>query len=70
MASTDNDRDPQLHRLERTKNDFLVAQQRRRDKAPIADVGCGDTGDAPDLARSAADRPPGIAALATLTCCI
>ena len=34
MTSIDDDRDPQAQRLERMKNDFLVAQRRRRERAP------------------------------------
>ena len=33
MTSTDDDRDPQAQRLERMKNDFLVAQQQRCERA-------------------------------------
>ena len=33
MTSIDDDRDPQVQQLERMKNEFLVAQQRRRERA-------------------------------------
>ncbi len=44
MTSVDDDRDPQVQELEleRMKNDFLVAQQRRRERAASRP---GDTGD-------------------------
>jgi hypothetical protein len=63
MTSIDDDRDPQARRLERMKNDFLVAQQRRRERAPGAASRHDDTGDGPVLAGPAADGLPGIAAL-------
>jgi hypothetical protein len=65
MTSIDDDRDPQGQELERMKNDFLVAQQRRRERiAAMRPGGTGD-GDGPPLAgraavgrtRSAALRP-------------
>ena len=62
MTSIDDDRDPQAQRLERMKNDFLVAQQRRRERAPVAASPHDDTGDRPVLAGPPA-RWPGIAAL-------
>ena len=44
MTSIDDDRDPQVQEqeLERMKNDFLVAQQRRRERAASRP---GDPGD-------------------------
>ena len=42
MTSIDHDRDPEMLQLERMKNDFLVAQQRRRER--IAASRRGDTG--------------------------
>ena len=63
MTSIDDDRDPQPQRLERMKNDFLIAQQRRRERAPGAALRHDDTGDAPLLQRPAADGLPGIADL-------
>lgn len=63
MTSTDDDRDPQTQCLERMKNEFLVAQQRRRDRTPAAAAPHENTGDGPDLAGPAVDRQRGIAAL-------
>jgi hypothetical protein len=63
MTSIDDDRDPQAQRLERMKNDFLVAQQRRRERAPGAASRHDDTGDGPLLPSPAADGLPGVPAL-------
>ena len=63
MTSIDDDRDPQAQRLERVKNDFLVAQQRRRERAPEAASRRDNTGDGPPLPSPAADGLTGIAAL-------
>jgi len=45
MTSIDDDLDPQGQQLERMKNDFLVAQQRRRERAASRRDDTGDTGD-------------------------
>jgi hypothetical protein len=63
MTGIDDDRDPQALRLERMKNDFLVAQQRRRERAPGAASHHDDTGDGPLLPSPGADRLPGFADL-------
>ena len=63
MTSTDDDRDPQAQRLERMKNDFLVAQQQRCERAPEAASRRDDAGNGPPLAGPAADGLTGIAAL-------
>jgi hypothetical protein len=44
MTSIDDDRDPQVQQLERMKSDFLVAQQRRRERAASRR---GDPGEPP-----------------------
>jgi hypothetical protein len=49
MTSIDDDRDPQVQQLERMRNDFLVAQQHRRERAVAHRDGTGD-GDGPPLA--------------------
>jgi SpoVK/Ycf46/Vps4 family AAA+-type ATPase len=59
MTNIDDYRDPQARRLERMKNEFLVAQQRRRERAPVAH---DHTDNGPPLAGPATD-PTGIAAL-------
>src|SRR6476619_7362091 len=53
MTSIDDDLDPQGQQLERMKNDFLVAQQRRRERAASRRDDTGDTGDTGD-----GDGPP------------
>jgi hypothetical protein len=63
MTSIDDERDPQAQRLERMKNDFLVAQQRRRERAPGPAPRRDNTGDGPPPAGPAADGLTGIAAL-------
>ena len=63
MTSIDGDRDSQAQRLEQMKNDFLVAQQRRRQRAPGAAPRHEDTGEGPPLAGPAADGLTGVAAL-------
>ena len=63
MTSIDDERDPRAQRLERMKNEFLVAQQRRRERAPEAASRPDDTGDGPPLTIPAADALTGIAAL-------
>jgi len=49
MTSIDDDRDPKVQRLEQMKTDFLVAQQRRRERAASRPGDTGD-GDGPPLA--------------------
>ena len=63
MTIIDDDGDPQAQRLERMKNDFLVAQQRRRERAPGAASRQDDTGVGPLLPRPAADGLPGFSGL-------
>ena len=63
MTSIDHDRDPQMQQLERMKNDFLVAQQRRRERAAASRRGDTRDGDGPPLAGPVADGQTGIAAL-------
>jgi len=61
-ASIDNG-DPQAERLERMKCEFLVAQQRRRERALEAASRSDETDDGP-LQAGPADVPPtGIAAV-------
>jgi hypothetical protein len=48
-TSIDDDRDPQVQQLERMKSDFLVAQQRRRERAASRRGDPGDD-DGPPLA--------------------
>jgi hypothetical protein len=47
----DDDRDPQVQQLERMKQDFLVAQQRRRERAAASRRGDTGDGEGPPLAR-------------------
>ena len=63
MTSIDDDRDPQVQQLERMKNDFLVAQQRRRERAAASSRGDTGDGDGPPLAGPVADGQTGITAL-------
>jgi hypothetical protein len=63
MTSIDNDSDPQLQLRERMKNEFLVAQQRRRERAAASRLGDAGDGDGPPLAGPVADGQTGIAAL-------
>lgn len=51
MTSMDDDRDPQVQQLERMKQDFLVAQQRRRERAAASRRGDTGDGEGPPLAR-------------------
>ena len=62
MTSTD-DRDPQVQQLERMKNEFLVAQQRRRERAAAERRGDTGDGDGPPLAGPVTDGQTGIAAV-------
>ena len=56
MTTMDDDRDPQAERLEQMKNEFLVAQQRRRERAaPGAPSRHDDAGNEPPLAGPVAD---------------
>jgi len=50
MTSIDDDPDPQVQELERMKSDFLVAQQRRRERA-ASRPGHTSDGDGPPPAR-------------------
>ena len=50
MTSIDDDRDPQERDLDRMRNDFLVAQQRRRERASAAPSHDTGDGDGPPLA--------------------
>jgi hypothetical protein len=63
MTSTDDERDSDAKRLERMKDAFLAAQQRRRDRAPTAPVRHDETGDRPHLTAQATTRPHDIATL-------
>jgi len=63
MTRIDDDRDPEVQQLERMKNEFLVAQQRRRERAAALRRGDTGDGDGPPLAGPLADRQAGIAAL-------
>jgi hypothetical protein len=63
MTSTVDDRDSHAKRLERMRNDFLAAQQRRRDRAPTEAVRHEETGDGPRLTAHGADRPHDIATM-------
>ena len=63
MTSIDDDRDPQVERLEWMKSEFLVAQQRRRDRAPKAASRNDDTDNRPPLAGPADDDVADIAAV-------
>jgi hypothetical protein len=63
MTNIDDDRRPQVQQLERMKNEFLVAQQRRRERAAASRRGDTGDGDGPPLAGPAADHLIGIAAL-------
>ena len=61
-ASIDNG-DPQAERLERMKCEFLVAQQRRRERAPEAASRSDDTDDGPLQAGPADDSLTAVAAV-------
>ena len=61
MTSTDTDREPGAERLEQMKNDFLAAQQRRRNSTPAAAARPDETGKGPDLAGPAPDRRRSVA---------
>ena len=50
MEFTDDDRDAQAQRLEQMRNDFRVAQQRRRDRGQTVAAPRDDTGDQADVA--------------------
>ena len=63
MTSIDDGRDPQVQQLERMRNDFLVAQQRRRERVAAARPGDTGDGDGPPLAGPVAHGQTGIAAL-------
>ena len=55
--------DSEMQRLERMKSEFLVAQQRRRERALEAGPRPGDKDDGPILAGPADERLTGIAAV-------
>ena len=61
MTSIDDERDPQAQRLERMKNEFLVAQQRRREGTAASRRRDAGDGDGPPLAGPVADGQVGIA---------
>jgi hypothetical protein len=63
MLAADDEGDPQAQRLERMKSEFLVAQQRRRDRAPEVAPRPGDTDDGPLLTGPAAGGLTSIAAV-------
>ena len=63
MMSIDDGRDPQMTQLERMKNDFLVAQQRRRERAAASRRGDTGDGDGPPLKGPVADGQTVIAAV-------
>jgi len=62
MTSTD-DRDPQAQQLERMKNEFLVAQQRRRERAAAERRGDTGDGDGAPPAVPVTDSHAGVAAV-------
>jgi hypothetical protein len=60
MTGTNDDRDSQAQRLERMRNDFLVAQQRRREKAAEAASRPNETPAEPDRETPASDDLTGV----------
>jgi hypothetical protein len=69
MTSIDHERDPQMLELERMKDDFLVAQQRRRERIAASRRGDTGDGDGPPLAGPVAHWADGHRRLAILTPC-
>lgn len=68
LAGSDDDAGhPQAQHLERMKREFLVAQQRRRDRAPDATERPDHTDDGPPVAGPADETLTGIAAVRALT---
>ena len=63
MTNANHDRHPNLSELDRMKNEFLVAQQRRREKSAASVRGDTGGGDGPPLAGPVANAKTGIAAL-------
>jgi hypothetical protein len=63
MISIFDESDPQAQRLEQMKNEFLIAQQRRRERTPAAAPRPDHTDDRPLLAGPAAGRLTEIAAV-------
>jgi len=61
LTSISDDRDPQVRRLERMRNDFLVAQKRRRERVSGAATRDDETADGTRLAGAATDDLAGIA---------
>jgi hypothetical protein len=62
MTAIDDAGDPQAPCLERMKNEFLVAQQRRRDRASHAAPRPDDAGDKPLVVGPADEGLIGVAA--------
>jgi len=60
MTGTNDDRDSQAQRLERMRNDFLVAQQRRREKAAEAAARPDETPAKPSREAPPADDRTGV----------
>jgi len=69
MTRIDQDRDPQMEQLERMKNVFLVAQQRRRDRAAASRRADPGDGDGPPRAGLFTRSSDGRRRLATVTSC-
>lgn len=63
LAASIDDGNPQAERLERMKSEFLVAQQRRREKSPESASRSEVTEDGPLQAGPADATPTGIAAV-------
>ena len=62
MTTTDN-RDPKVQQLERMKTEFLVAQQRRRERAAAERRGDTGDGDGAPPAVPVTDGQTGVAAV-------
>jgi hypothetical protein len=63
LAASIDDDNPQAERLERMKSEFLVAQQRRRERPPESDSRSEVTDDGPLQAGPDDGTPTGIAAV-------
>ncbi len=63
MTGTHDEREPQVQQLERMRNEFLVAQQVRREKAAATGRADNGDGDGPHLAGPVTDGQAGIAAV-------